>query len=286
MADRIYSAQIDYPFVYHTEQLTGLLDGILDCLLYMSPEDTFVTPAAIPADLGLVGAWFYDVSQSGADLQYQVFVAAPADPDVYPMDDPYEDEGSVYVLRTFTVPTTPVGAIVTVRAAEDGRSVLSVNTGQLVDPGVLPVVYGANQVEPATVVPCTRKVSQVNVYNEFRASDPADRVDLPPDYLQQKIYPGHALIFNDGYNCNVTYNESTQTLRFTGGLGFGLGRPDQNPWDDTDEDFDAGVRDVNGINVQGVVPIEAGAGVILDATTVGELKILVQNQGELQCPSV
>jgi len=286
MADRIYSAQIDYPFVYHNEQLTGLLNGILDCLLYMSPEDTFVTPPATPTGIGLVGAWFYDVAQSGSDLQYRVYVAAPADPDVYAMDEPYEDEGSVYVLRTFTVPTTPIGAIVTVRAAEDARSALTVNTGQIVDPGVLPVVYSENRIEPATVVPCTRKVTQVNVYNEFRASDPADRVNLPPDFLQEVITPGHSLYFNDGYNCNVTYNESTQTLRFTGGLGFGLGRPDVNPWDDTEEDFDDGVRDVNGINVQGIVPIEAGSGIILDATVVGELKLLVRNQGELQCPVV
>jgi hypothetical protein len=122
------------------------------------------------------------------------------------------------------------------------------------------------------------------MYNEFRASDPATRNQLPPDFFTAEKTPGEVLVFNDGYNCSVTYNESTQTLRFTGGLGFGLGRPESNPWDDTTENFEEGVRDVNGINIDGTVPIEVGSGATLNTTTPGVLGVFVRNQGDLPCP--
>jgi hypothetical protein len=219
----------------------------------------------------------------GSNWQYEFYVSAPADKDVYPIDEFYEDEGSVYVLRTFLVPDSPVGSIVSVRAQEDERSVLTVNNGQITGSTTYFELNG-NAMEPAIVVPLTRKVTQVNLYNEFRASDPAQRNKLPPDFFQDDVFPGEVLEFNDGYNCNVTYNAVTQTLRFNGGVGFGLGRPDSNPWDDTDEDFDDGVRDVNGVNTLGVVPIEVGAGLTLDTSVAGELRILVSNQGDLACP--
>jgi len=122
------------------------------------------------------------------------------------------------------------------------------------------------------------------MYNEIRASDPATHGELPPDYLTEEVLPGQSLVFNDGYNCNVNYDEDTQTLRFTGGVGFGLGAPASNPWDDTDEDLDAGLRGINGVNNLGTVPMEAGSGVHLDTTVPGILKIRVRNQGDIGCP--
>lgn len=284
MADRLYTAQIDYPFAYHND--AAGVSGILDCLFYMSPEDVFVTPAVVPPGVVLVGTWLFSRAKVGSDWQYVFYVAAPADPDNYPMDGPYADDGSVYVIRTFLVPDTPAGAIVSVRAAEDSRSVLTVNVGQIEGSAVYYELADSNYLEPSVVVPCTRKVTQVNMYNEFRASDPADRNELPPDNLLEERVPGEALVFNDGYNCSVSYNESTNTLRFTGGLGFGLGRPASTPWDDTAQDFEDGLRDVNGVNILGVVPIAVGAGIILDTSVVGELRLLVRNQGDLSCPPV
>lgn len=283
MADRIYNAQIEYPFIYHSDPTE--VDGILDCLLYLSPDDTLVTPASVPSDIDDVGAWLHttsiDVVLSDTYYVYQFYVQVPIDPDVYPMDDEFPTTTPRYAERTFRVLVNGGTTIVTARAEEDERSALTVNVEQA---AVVGATLNDNLVEPGCIVPCTRKVSQINVYNEFRAHDPATRSDLPPDFLDEEVTPGQVLVFDDGYNCAVSYNEITQTLRFTGGLGFGLGRPDSNPWDDTDENFDDGVRDVNGVNTQGVVEIEAGGGVILDASVEGELRILVRNQGELQCP--
>jgi len=282
MTDRLYNAQIDYPFAYHAD--ADGVSGLLDCLFYMSPEDTFLTPAVVPAGIELVGAWLFSREKIGNDWEYVFYAAAPADPDTYAMDDAYTDDGRVYVRRTFLVTGTPVGAIVSVRATEDSRSVLTANNGQITGSGTYYELADSNYLEPAVVVPCTRKVTQVNLYNEFRASNPGQRNELPPDYLQAALLPGENLEFNDGYNCNVFYNETTQTLRFTGGLGFGVGRPNVNEWDDTSEDADAGVRDVNGVNTQGIVEVEAGASVEINASILGELHILVRDQGDLVCP--
>jgi len=285
MADRLYSAQIDHPFVYHNDLVeTG---GILDCLFYVSPEDEPITPPWIPADIGEVGAWLGETAAAslpGVEIKiWNFYIKVPADPDIWDTADEFPATTSLYFKRTFEVTLTDGVSIVSARASEDGRSVLTVNTGQ-VSAGTFADPLNDNSMEPAIVVPCRRKVSQVNVYNEFRASNPAQRNELPPDFFQVELFPGHPLVFNDGWNCNVAYDEDNQTLRFTGGVGFGKGRPPSNPWDDTDEDFDNGVLDVNGVNTGGIVELEAGSGISLDATVAGELRIIVRDQGDLLCP--
>jgi len=287
MADRLYNAQIDYPFVYHDNP--DVMDMILDALFYVSPDDVVVTPGSVPADIDEVGAWLHyaeTLTSPGPTPTVVVtmafYVKVPNDPDVYPLADKFPDTTPRYVEKTFVFNPISGTSIQTIRAEEDDRSVLSVNVSLSSFSGT-PVIAD-NRMEPGIVVPCSRKITQVNLYNEFRASDPAQRNKLPPDYFQAELFPGDVLEFNDGYNCNVSYNESTQTLRINGGVGFGLGRPDSNPWDDTDEDFDDGVRDVNGVNTLGIVPIEVGAGLTLDTSVPGELRILVRNQGDLACP--
>jgi hypothetical protein len=283
MADRIYSAQIKYPWI--SSDTPDQIEGFLDALFYISPEDTPGVPPFIPAEIEDIGAWLASgqtIVAGSTIYEYDFWVKVPYEPDVYEIDDIFPDTTYLYFQKTFQVVVTDPVTIQTVKASQDDRSVLVANIEQLVAPAVS---YDDNSMEPGIVVPCPRKVTQLNLYNEFRASNPSNRNQLPPDFFTAELFPGDYVRFNDGYNCNVSYNESTNTLRLNGGVGFGLGRPDTNPWDDTDEDFNNGVRDVNGLNVAGIVELEsAGASVNINASIVGELHIIVINQGDFECP--
>jgi hypothetical protein len=282
MADRIYNAQIKYPWI--SADTPDQIEGFLDALFYISPEDTPDTPPFIPAGIEDVGAWLASGQEiiSGSTIyEYDFWVKVPYEPDTYELGTIFPDTTPLYFKKTFQFVVSDPLTIQVVKASQDDRSVLVANVEQLVTPAVS---YDDNLMEPGIVVPCPRKVTQVNLYNEFRASDPADRSQLPPDYFTDELFPGNIVEFNDGYNCNVSYNESTNTLRISGGVGFGLGRPDTNPWDDTDENFNDGVRDVNGLNVAGIVEVEGGPSVNIIASEPGELRIVVLNQGDFECP--
>ena len=279
MADRLYNAQIDYPFV--ASSAADAISGVLDVLLYLAPEDPVLNPGAVtePAGLDDVGAWLEDRGQIAGgtvDWVYKFIVKVPNEPRDVEIGQEFPAVTYRYIEKVFTFLVDPDLGIISVRSSSDSRSVMTVKTALITGAPV----YGLTDsiVEPATVVPCIRLVEQINLYNEFRHHNPAKRVDLPPDRLIQEIPKGSDLVLNDGYNCVVSYDEATETLRFTGGAGFGKGRPDTIPWDDTDEDFESGVRSINGVNVDGTVPIESGGGIILDNSVVGILRLIVRDQ--------
>lgn len=277
MADRLYSAQVDYPFVANADPQYAA--GILDALFYLSPDDNVTAPAGNPGPIERVGAWLYSRDKVGTDYRYLFYVACQEDPDVNNLDEPYVEAAMRYTVRTFLVPLAPVGAIVTAIAAEDGRSVLVVNNGQLEGPDAYHVC-AENYMEPAIVAPCIRSLTEIQLYNEYRSSNPIDRNSLPPDSNVATIGEGGSLVFNDGYNCAVSYDEDIKTLRFTGGIGYGKGRPTEIPWDDTTEDFEKGVRSINGANGQGTVMIDAARSVILDSSVPGTFRLIVRDQGD------
>jgi len=276
--DRFKSAQIDYPFVYPVPPLDAdKVAGILDCLLYVSPDDALIVYIPTSTIVG-GGAEAYSYLQdiSGqVTLSIAVFVASDADLIDTGIDIP--DGALVAVGRNFVFTPDPSLGIQTV-LGDDGRSVIVIDHGKLTPPGEGAYPMTA-VVEPGRIVPCRRRVTAISLYNEYRESDPNNRAILPPDGLVVTVPEGGTVVLNDGYNCEVTYDEDTQTLRLTGGAGFGLGLPPTTPWDDTDEDFEAGARSINGINLAGVVPVEPGDSVYLDALTVGKLDIIIRNQG-------
>lgn len=278
MADRKQAAQVTYPFVSSLDPT--YVEGILDCLLYFYPTAAGDTPAGTPpAEAHPVGAWVYRREELPTIFRYTVYVATPADEPLIDTESTLTDGNPLYLVKTFEVPKGPLGTIVTVKANEDDRSVMIVNTSQIksADPDY---IFNKSIIEPACVVPCVRRLQSIGLYNEYRAVDPLDRSALPPDTLAIAVGAGGNLTLKDGYNCFVSYDQNSGTLRFSGGSGYGLGQPESIPWDDTAEDFEEGIRGINGLNSLGIVNIEAGRSVYINAPEAGEFNIVVRDQGD------
>jgi hypothetical protein len=277
--DRKYAAQIAYPFV-SADPVAGEEDAYLDALLYVSPADVDQgIPVGNTDDLGPVGAWLVSRSQDTlTEGTITMRAKVPVDADSIDTSLDVAGSGAVYINRTFIVDTTTEA--IQVITGDDDRSVLVVDASRLT---TIPVGnalgYMDAAVEPGCVVPVRRQVISFNVYNEYRAKDPADRASLPPDERIQDVLTGGTVSFNDGYNCAVAYDPDTGILRFTGGIGLGKGQPDSNPWDDDDNTGLRGIRTVNGINNDGVVDVQAGSGVLAIGTS-GDLELRLRDQGD------
>lgn len=278
--DRQYAAQIAYPFTYAGTAEISEKKAFLDILLYVNPDDPDAgAPVGLPA-VGPVGAWLMSrsVDITGTTGTIVIRIKVPKDPAYLDSTLDVAFTEYAYIDRTFNYPMTSVG-ILTIRG-DDLRSAVVVNVDALsfIPPGNT-LIYIDSVIEPGCVVPCRRKLTGISIYNEYRAKDPADRSALPPDELALSIVEGQTLVLNDGYNCAVSYDEDSEILRITGGVGLGTGQPDGNEWDDEENSGLRGIRTVNGINSNGIVDIQNGAGVLVIGTP-GSLEIQLRDQGD------
>lgn len=278
--DRVYSAQIAYPLI--SQDPVADYGAYLDALLYVSPTDPDEGVGAFTND-GDISVWLILRSQEALPSTLgtvEFLVKVPADPDYLDTSVDTEFTDFVYIKRTFTFDT----AIKTIQTiiGDDGRSALILNVGAIytIAPNTGDAYVDA-VIEPGCVVPCRRRVNTISLYNEYRAKDPTDRDSLPPDSQQEGYTEGQDIILNDGYNCALDYDENSNILRITGGVGLGTGQPDSNEWDDEVGSELRGIRTINGVNQNGVVDIESGSSVLIKGT-VGDLEIFVRDQGDIE----
>ena len=279
MSDRVYNQTVTYPFFQVPVGQEAHTAGIKDVLLYTHPDNVpYVGPILPAASMGCIGAWFRRRQNDFAGNMILYFVTRVVqDPDHITVGLPPDELTYAHSEQTFSIPLSGVG-IQVIRGTTDPRSVLIVNMSEFTSSvGVITDVL----VEPSRVIPDVRQITEVRLYNEYRQHNPAERSNLPADSEASVIPQGSALTFNDGYNCAFTYDDSTGTLQISGVPGRGLGRATAVPWDDTAEDFKSGIRSINGLNQQGVVELETGRGVYLDASVPGVARLITRDQGDV-----
>ena len=233
MESRRYSSETLYPFVPAAEIYRNYLAGILDCLIVVRGAASAAVPVSTPPYLKLV-------SITGGATNVYLFNAVCHDG-----------------LRTisFSVPKN-VGIV---RVAS-GFSTLIINTSTMFDG--IGVFNMAAEVEPARVCWQEDEVTAVRLVNEERKFDPGTRGSLANNILASFASDGDVIKLVDGYNCELSYEESSQTLFIQAAPGLGKGLPATIPWDDSAPDITTGIRTINGINANGNVNIIPGSSVV------------------------
>jgi hypothetical protein len=235
MENRRYSSETLYPFVPAAITYRNQIKGILDCLISVNG------PAASAAPSSSNPYFRLTLVTVTALVNTYSFQAVSAD-------------GTRYI--SFSVPRG--SGIVRITS---GTSVLVVNSSAMFDT-VGSYVTAAN-IEPGRVCWQTDEVESVGLANELRKHDPAQRNNLPCTTLVSYSYDGATIKLVDGYNCELSYDEASETLFINASAGLGKGLPETTPWDSSPPDVENGVKTINGINNNGNVDIKPGASLTL-----------------------
>ena len=249
---RRHTSEILYPFGPAALAARSHLHGMLDALFFIDPDDS----EAIPAGLEFIATYrshctvLYSVEPSPTGTLYTF----------------YSITGGRAYKRTFQVQGTLVEGIAKIPAAEDLMSFVAVNARYLSrTAAAMTSLYPdtAIELEPSRTIWTMDRVTELVLHNEYRHHDPSQResasggqkwADLPV-----ASFSGSDIVrLASGYNCELAYDENTGTLTVTGGAGLGDGVPAAIPWDDTAENFFAGVMSLNGINKDGATTLQPG----------------------------
>ena len=227
-----------YPFTPRAESVRGLVAGISDALLVVISANN-TAPVAPPEWAAGYSAYLDTIEPIGDALIYTFKISADG----------------LWSEMVFKVPTS--GGILTIRQSGGGSSVLLVNTLNL--PKLTHITDVRAEVEPSRLIFQLSRISRIRLFNEWREADPGKRdeeIASHPDSLVVEIEDGGTLSLASGWNCSVGMADST--LWVDGGPGRGKGKPSEFPWDGPYPDIFTGIYSVNGLNVDGDVPMELG----------------------------
>ena len=242
METRRASAEIAYPFVrVSSGAMLTYAQGVKDIFIVASGYPVDPQP---PTDIATYGqAWGRLVSVTvGLVNNIYVFYAVC--------------EKGTWVY-TFTVPRGQ--GIVRVACDEIYRDAhMIVDSSRLYTVPGVHVLPATLEVEPAQICWQVTEIKSITLVNECRHHDPSQRVNMPPDRIRLVLEadrPGiNILKLRDGWNCALTYDETTGILRIEGGPGLGRGLPETIYWDSDPPDFDTGVLSINGLSDSGGNP--------------------------------
>jgi hypothetical protein len=229
MENRRYSSETIYPFVPAALGYKAYVKGIIDCFLVVNG-----TAAATPV----------------ATIPYLKLMSMA----VTTMTNTYTFQAVCHDgARSVTFSVPRGSGIVRVTS---GFSTLVINSDTMYD--VNGTYSLAAEVEPARVCWQVDEVTAVNLVNERRMYDPSSRDSLPCTTLVSYQADGNIIKLVDGYNCELSYDEGSETLFINAAAGLGKGLPTTTPWSTSPPDVENGIKTVNGINNNGNVDIKPG----------------------------
>ncbi len=133
-----------------------------------------------------------------------------------------------------------------------------------------PAIVEAVELEPARAVWQPERML-FRLFNEERYHDPAQRVNVPVT----EMWNGYQLKVEDGWNCELSYDEATGTLTINAGIGKGRGPAPYYPWDDGYKapDVTEGLVTINGEGRNDTVKIEGVGGTLVSAAGENKLEV-------------
>jgi len=271
MPSRRYSSEILYPFTPDAEAHRDLVAGVLDAFFIVKGEGVAgpydessssgsTIDTAWPVDKDYFGA-LYSLVVTSTTNTYVFYAKAPQD---------------YWRVMTFTV--TRGNGIIKVNDAETAESFIIVDSDALYDTTSTTTEMWT-ELEPSRLLFQLDEIRSIRLTNEYREHDTRirssvldERADETVLYLDQDA---DTLQLVDGYNCSLSYDDTTGVLTISGGPGLGEGKPKEFPWDSVAPDVFTGIKSVNGVNVDGNLPVEFKESV-LPVYTAGALTMQVR----------